>query len=201
LSLISEVQKKFILHSSYSNDRWLILASPPAKAIFPLSLISEDDEEYSPLSDNDGEKLYRDVAERESFSAEAPIPTGRLRALLGHLGIASAPRYIIKGVPRPGRVEFKAVAEIFSGPRVLGRHQGPTFRASISDAVADAAWQAITSWSRRSKGDLQNSVHHLLPQRKKDRFKVSGVMKDVPRIEMVHHQDVTVELSTRLLAS
>jgi hypothetical protein len=30
---------------------------------------------------------------------------------------------------------------------------------------------------------------------------VSWVMKDVSRMEMVHHQDVTVELSTRLLAA
>jgi hypothetical protein len=97
----------------------------------------EDDEEYSPLIDNEGEKLYRDADKRESFGAEAPIPTSRLHALLGHLGITSAPRYRIKGVPRPGRVEFKAVAEIFSGPRVLCRHQGPAFRASIRDVVVD----------------------------------------------------------------
>jgi hypothetical protein len=43
----------------------------------------EDDEDYSPLSDNEGKKLYRDADERESFGAEAPIPTGRLCALLG----------------------------------------------------------------------------------------------------------------------
>jgi hypothetical protein len=98
-------------------------------------------------------------------------------------------------------VEFKEVVEIFSGPGVLCRHQGPAFRASISDVVADAAWQSITSWSRRNKGELHNSIHHLLPQRKKDKFKASGVMKDVPGMDMVHHQDVTVELSTRLLAA
>jgi hypothetical protein len=74
------------------------------------------------LSDNKGEKLYRDADERESFSAEAPIPTGRLHALLGHLGITSAPRYRIKGVSHLGQVEFKVVAKIFSGPRVLCRH-------------------------------------------------------------------------------
>jgi hypothetical protein len=51
----------------------------------------------------------------------------------------SAPRYRIKGVPRLGRVEFKAVAEIFSGPKVLCRHQGLAFKASISDDVANAA--------------------------------------------------------------
>jgi hypothetical protein len=161
----------------------------------------EDDEEYSPLIDNEGEKMYRDANERESFSVEAPVPTGRLCALMGHLGITSAPRYRIKGDPHLGQVEFKAVAEIFSGPKVLCRQQGLAFRASSSDGVADAAWQAITSWSSRNKDELQNSVHYLLPQRKKGKFKTSGVKKDVPRMEMVHHQDVTVELSTRLLAA
>jgi hypothetical protein len=48
---------------------------------------------------------------------------------------------------------------------------------------------------------LQNSVHYLLPYRKKDQFKAYGVKRDIPRIEMVHHQDVTVELSTRLLTA
>jgi hypothetical protein len=38
----------------------------------------------------------------------------------------------------------------------------------------------------------------LLPQRKKNKFKVSGVRADVPRMLMVHHQDVFVEMSTRL---
>jgi hypothetical protein len=39
----------------------------------------------------------------------------------------------------------------------------------------------------------------LLPQRKKNKFKVSGGVKaDVPRMLMVHHQDVFVEMSTHL---
>jgi hypothetical protein len=48
---------------------------------------------------------------------------------------------------------------------------------------------------------VQNSVHYLLPYRKKDQFKTYGVRKDIPRMEMVHHQDVTVELSTHLLTA
>jgi hypothetical protein len=161
----------------------------------------KDDEEYSPLSDTEGVKLYRDTEEIESFGAEAPVPAGRLQALLGHLGITSAPKYRIKGIQLLGRVEFKAIMEMFYGPMVISRHTGPAYRASNSDAMADAAWQAITSWSRRHRGKLQNSIHHLLPQRKKDKFKASGVKKDVPRMEMIHHQDVTVELSIRLLAA
>jgi hypothetical protein len=48
---------------------------------------------------------------------------------------------------------------------------------------------------------LQNSVHYLLPYMKKDQFKAYVVKKDIPRMEMVHHQDVTVERSTHLLAA
>jgi hypothetical protein len=145
--------------------------------------------------------MYRDADEVESFGAESSILPGRLRALLEHLGITTAPRYRIKEVPHPGRVEFKAIAEIFFESRILYRQKGPAFRTLRSDAVADVAWQAITSWVRSNKSRLQNSVHYLLPYRKKDQFKAYGVKKDIPRMEMVHHQDVAVELSTCLLTA
>jgi hypothetical protein len=92
------------------------------------------------LNDTEGEKLYRDAEEMESFGAKTPVPTGRLQALLGHMGITSAPRYQFKGVPRPRRVEFKVITEIFNGTWVISRHQGLAFRASTSEAVVDAAW-------------------------------------------------------------
>jgi hypothetical protein len=76
-------------------------------------------EEYPPPSNADDKKMYRDADEVESFRIKAPVLTGRLRALLEHLGITTAPRYRIKEVPRSGRVEFKAIAEIFFGSRVL----------------------------------------------------------------------------------
>jgi hypothetical protein len=57
--------------------------------------------------------MYRDADEVESFGAEALVLTGRLRALLEHLSITTAPRYKIKEVPRLGWVEFKAIIEIF----------------------------------------------------------------------------------------
>jgi hypothetical protein len=158
-------------------------------------------EEHPPLSDTEPEKMYQDSDEVESFGAESLILAGRLRALLEHLGITTAPRYRVKEVPRSGRVEVKAIAEIFFGSRILCRHKGPAFRTSCSDAVADAAWQAITSSVRSNKSRLQNSVHYLLPYRKKDQFEAYGVKKDIPRMEMVHHQDVAVELSTLLLTT
>jgi hypothetical protein len=77
------------------------------------------DEEHSPLSNTEDEKMYQDADKVDSFGAEAPVLADRLRALLEHLGITTAPTYRIKEVPHPGRVEFKAVAEIFFGSRVL----------------------------------------------------------------------------------
>jgi hypothetical protein len=77
-------------------------------------------------------------------------------------------------------VEFKAIAEIFFKSRILCRHKGPAFRTSRDNAVADAVWQAITSWVRSNKSRLQNSVHCLLPYRKKDQFKAYGVKMDIP---------------------
>jgi hypothetical protein len=113
-------------------------------------LEGKTNEEQPAPSDTEPEKMYRDADEVESFGAESSILAGRLRALLEHLGITTAPRYRIKEVPR-------------------------------RDVVADAAWQTITSWVRSNKSRLQNSVHYLLPYRKKDQFKAYKVKKDIPR--------------------
>jgi hypothetical protein len=59
-------------------------------------------EEQPPLSDTEDEKMYRDADEAESLGAESPILAGRLRALLEHLGITTAPRYRIKEVSCSG---------------------------------------------------------------------------------------------------
>jgi hypothetical protein len=93
----------------------------PAEEQQPEDPDTEDktDEEQPPPSDTEPEKLYRDADEVESFRGESPILAGRLRALLEHLGITIAPRYRIKETPCSGRVEFKAIAEIFFGSRIL----------------------------------------------------------------------------------
>jgi hypothetical protein len=112
--------------------------------------------------------------------------------------MTTPPEFRIKRISCPGREEYKAIVEILSGPNVLSRHKGAAFRITCQDAVADAAWQANTTYSRRYHDELRNTVYHLLPQRKKNKFKVSGVRTDVPRMLMVHHQDVLVEMSTHL---
>jgi hypothetical protein len=71
--------------------------------------------------------MYRGADELESFGNEALIPTGRLRDLLGHIGITTALEFRIKRVSRPRREEFRAVMEVFNGPNVINWHMGHAF--------------------------------------------------------------------------
>jgi hypothetical protein len=158
----------------------------------------EDDEEYTPWSNAEKDETFHDADEIKTFGNEAPIPTGRSRDLLNHIKITTPPEFRIKRILCSGREEYKAIVEILSRTNVLSQHKGPAFRTTCQDAVADAAWQAITTYSRRYHDELRNTVYHLLPQRKKNKFIVSGVRTDVPRMPMVHHQDAFVEMSTRL---
>jgi hypothetical protein len=158
----------------------------------------EEDEDYTPWSNTEKDEIFHDADEIKTFRDEAPIPTSKLRDLLNHINITTPPEFRIKRIPCPGREEYKAIVEIINGPNVLSRHKGPTFRTTYQDAVADAVWQVITTYSRRYHDEIRNTIYHLLPQRKKNKFKISGVKADVPRMLMVHHQDVFVEMSTRL---
>jgi hypothetical protein len=136
----------------------------------------------------------------KTFGDEALIPTGRLRDLLNRINTTTPPEFWIMRISRPGWEEYKAILEIISGPNVLSRHKGPAFRTTYQDGVADAAWQTITAYSHRYHDELRNAIYYLLSQRKENKFKASGVKADVPRMLMEHHQDVFVEMSTRLQA-
>jgi hypothetical protein len=158
----------------------------------------EDDEDYTPWSNAEKYDTFHNADEIKTFGNEAPIPTGRLRDLLNRINITTPLEFRIKRILHPSREGYKAIMEILNGPNVLDRHKGPAFRTTYHDAVADAVWQAITTYSRRYHDELRNTIYHLLPQRKKNKFKVSGVKADVPRMLMVNHQDVFVEMSTHL---
>jgi hypothetical protein len=158
----------------------------------------EEDEDYTPCSNIEKDETFHDADEIKAFGYEATIPTGRLRDLLNHINITTPPKFRIKRIPHPGREEYKAIVEIISGPNVLSRHKGAAFGTTYQNAVADTAWQAITTYSRRYHDELRNTVYHLLPQSNKNKFKVSRVKADIPRMLMVHHQDVFVETSTHL---
>jgi hypothetical protein len=158
----------------------------------------EEDEDYISWSNAEKDEMFHDADEIKTFGDEALIPTGRLRDLLNHINITTPPEFRIKRIPRPDREVYRAIMEIISGPNVLSRHKGATFRTTCQDAVADAAWQVITTYSCIYHDELRNTIYYLLSQRKKNKFKVSGVKADVSRMLMVHHEDVFVEMSTHL---
>jgi hypothetical protein len=158
----------------------------------------EEDEDYTPWSNAEKDEMFHDTDEIKTFGDEALIPTSRLRDLLNHINIVTPPEFRIKKILCTNREDYKAIVEIISRPNVLSRHKGPVFRTTYQDVVADAAWQAFTTYSRRYHDELRNTVYYMLPQRKKNKFKASGVKAGVPRMLMVHHQDVFVEMSTHL---
>jgi hypothetical protein len=134
----------------------------------------------------------------KTFGDESSIPTGRLGDLLNPINITTPPEFRIKRIPHPGREEYKAIVEIINRPNMLSRHKGLAFRTTYQDAVANAAWQAITTNNWIYHDELRNTIYYLLPQRKKNKFKASGDKADVPKMLMEHHQDVIVEMSTHL---
>jgi hypothetical protein len=63
----------------------------------------EEDEDYTPWSNAEKDKIFHDADEIKTFGDEAPIPTGRLRNVLQHINITTPPEFRIKRIPRPGR--------------------------------------------------------------------------------------------------
>jgi hypothetical protein len=115
------------------------------------------------LSDVEKDETYHDTDDIKTVENKAPIPTDRLRNLLNRLDITALPEFRIKRVLCSRREEYKAIMEIFNGPNVLSCHKGPAFKATYQDTVADAAWQAITTYNRRYHEEPKNTVYHLLP--------------------------------------
>jgi hypothetical protein len=129
----------------------------------------EDDDNYTLLSDAEKDEMFRDIDEIKTFGNEALILTGRLKDLLNRVNITTLPEFRIKRVLHPGREDYKAIVEIFNGPNVLSRNKGLAFRTTYQDAVADAAWQAIITYSRRYHDELRNTIYHLLLRERRRR--------------------------------
>jgi hypothetical protein len=77
----------------------------------------EDDEDYTPLSDSEKEKVYHDVDEIKTIEYEAPIPTDRLRDLLIRIDITTPPEFRIKRVPCSGREATMLMSKEHYGTR------------------------------------------------------------------------------------
>jgi hypothetical protein len=98
-------------------------------------------------------------------------------------------------------MEFTCTMEVFDGMEVVDKHDCPTPRATCAEAVADATWQALTSWNHSKHHDLKNSIDALYPRRKKDAFKISRVDRQISRGAMSHNTSLSLDLSNHLLAA
>jgi hypothetical protein len=99
--------------------------------------------EYPSLSDAEDEKMYRDADEVETW-ASPPLPgTGSRKSQVQDQGSPTS---------RAGGVQ--SCRRDFSRIQSPLPTQGTSFRTSRSDAVADAARQAITSWVYSNKHRL-----------------------------------------------
>jgi hypothetical protein len=119
----------------------------------------EEDEDYTPWSNAEKDETFHEADEIKTFGDEALVPTGKLRDLMNHINITTPPELKIKRIMRPGWEEYKAMVEIISRLDVLSWHKGPAFGTTYQDAVADAAWQAITTYSRRYHDKRRNIVY------------------------------------------
>jgi hypothetical protein len=132
----------------------------------------DDNEEYSPLSDS-------------------KVLVDRLHALLVHMGITTTSKYRIKGVPRPGWVEYRAIAEIFSISRVIRGVPGASLPSINHQCCGWCCLPGHHLLEPPPPGQAVDLVYRLIPQWKKDQFKVPGMKKGIPKMEMVHYQDLT----------
>jgi hypothetical protein len=133
------------------------------------------------VTNTEKDKTFHNADEIMSASNEASIPIGRLRDFLNRHDITTLPEFRIKRVQRPRQEEYKAIVEMFNGPNVASRHKGLAFRATYQNGVANAAWQAIAIYNCKYHDELKNTVYHLLPQRKKNKFKHLGSWLMSPR--------------------
>jgi hypothetical protein len=98
-------------------------------------------------------------------------------------------------------MEFTCTVEVFDGQEVVSKHACSAPRVTCAEAVADAAWQALTSWNCSQHHDLKNCIYALYPRRMKDAFKISQVDQQIFRGAMSHSMSLSLELSDRLLAT
>jgi hypothetical protein len=80
-----------------------------------------------------------------SYGEESPTVPVQLRGLLLQLGITKALEYKVKGLHRPGPMQFTYIVEVFDGQEVVGKHACLAPHVTCAEVVADAAWQAWTS--------------------------------------------------------
>jgi hypothetical protein len=117
------------------------------------------------------------------------------------LGITKASAYKVKGVPRPGHKEFTYTMEVIKKQELVGKHACPNPPMTYAEVVAETGWLTQMSYNCSRHHDLEDSIHVLYPQRKKDAFKIYRVDPQIPRGAMSHSTSLSPDLCDELLAT
>ena len=157
----------------------------------------EEEQEQAP--EEEEEPFYHKAAKIRKLGEPGGV-SGQLHGMLQCLGVAHAPEYVIKRVPRPGRDTYTARVDIYDRQHLLSTHYSPTPRLTEKGAVGDAAWEAITYYSYVYHHRLTGSVYALFPRRRRGRgdYTLAPLPTEVPRRDAIYIQDMVLNLSDRL---
>ena len=159
-----------------------------------------EEQEQAPAAEEEEEvPFYRRVAKTRKLGEPGGVP-GQLRGMLQRLGVAHAPEFVIKRVPRPGRDTYTARVDIYDLQHLLSTHYNPTPWLTEDGAVSDAAWEAVTYYSYVYRHRLTGSVYALFPRRRRGRgdYTLAPLPAEVPRRDTIYSQDMALNLSDRL---
>ena len=87
----------------------------------------------------------------------------RLQALLYQLDMDESPTYHVRKVAQPDYDEWCSVVSIYHDNRLLSTHAGQAFRYTRAEAIADAAWEAMTSLCHRHRRRLREPATSSTP--------------------------------------
>ena len=186
---------------------------PPEEA--PQEEPEEDPEEEDPEEDPEEEEpREKDALQEEigneprdhfayayrSDGTEGGRTAEMLKDLLLRVDITTEPVYDLKKVPRTCRDDWRASVHIFNGDELLGIHHSPTCRLRRSEAVEDAAWEAITYICKTYRHRLGHTSFSLFPRRRSGSsvlsFSQAGEHTTVRAA--ARGQDLILDLSVRL---
>ena len=134
-----------------------------------------DDLEEDPEEDLEEEPAAADTAGPEPLFcfAETFISNGTeggdtaayLRKLLTHLRYDKAPEYHVKKARKPGRTEWHATVFLHDHGKLINSNTGLCYCFTRAEAVADAAWEAVTVICHGYRRYLDDSEHEYVPRR------------------------------------
>ena len=89
-----------------------------------------------------------------------------LSLLVLRQGFNRVPKYHRKRVPHPECDEWCSLVSIYHNDRLLATHIGQAFISTRVEAIADTAWDAITSICYTHCHELQGSWHEFYSRRR-----------------------------------